>query len=118
MKFHVLFPIRAMISWRTKQPTMVIEPRYTVSPAEGASDFLPMAATCLENALQTALNQAQIDGKVFSPQNWLKTNASVQAETLVAGTVAGMLPSFPNGPAILGKIKAPPGAFSTRLSAE
>lgn len=72
----------------------------------------------LENALQTALNQSQVSGKVFSPQNWLKTNASVQAETLVAGTVAGMLPSFPNGAAILDKIKAPLSAFSARWVAE
>jgi hypothetical protein len=42
----------------------------------------------------------------------------VQAETLVADTVAGMLPSFPNGPAILEKIKAPLSAFSARWSAE
>jgi hypothetical protein len=96
VKFHVLFSISALISSANKQPTTIIEPRYTLPAAESASDFLPMAATCLENALQTALNQAQVSGKVFSPQNWLKTNASVQAETLVAGTVAGMLPNFPN----------------------
>mgnify|MGYP001577568294 FL=1 len=118
VKFHVLFSISALISSANKQPMTVIEPRYTLSAAEGASDFLPMAATCLENALQTALNQAQISGKVFSPQNWLKTNASVQAETLVAGAVAGMLPSFPNGPAILDKIKVPLSAFSARWVAE
>ena len=46
------------------------------------------------------------------------TNASVQAETLVSGTVAGMLPSFPNGPAILTRIKAPQSAFSARWAAE
>jgi AIPR protein len=118
VKFHVLFSISALISSANKQPTMVIEPLHTLTAAASASDFLPMAATCLENALQTALNQAQVSGKVFSPQNWLKTNASVQAETLVAGTVAGMLPSFPNGPAILNKIKAPLSAFSARWSAE
>ena len=38
---------------------------------------------------------------MFSPQNWLKNNASVQGETLVAGTIAGMLPGFPNGKALL-----------------
>jgi len=118
VKFHVLFSISALISSANKQPTAVIEPRYTLPAAESASDFLPMAATCLENALQMALNQAQVSGKVFSPQNWLKTNASVQAETLVAGTVAGMLPNFPNGSAILDKIKAPLSAFSARWVAE
>jgi hypothetical protein len=118
VKFHVLFSISTLISSANKQPTMVIEPLYTMAAAETASEFLPMAATCVENALQMALNQAQVGGKVFSPQNWLKSNASVQAETLVAGTVAGMLPSFPNGPGLLEKIKAPLSAFAARWSAE
>ena len=66
----------------------------------------------------SALNQAQIGGKVFSPQNWLKTNASVQGEMLVAGTVAGMLPGFPNGKALLDLLRAPAGAMAPRWSAE
>ena len=37
---------------------------------------------------------------------------------LFLGTVAGMLPSFPNGPTILAMIKAPLSAFSARWSAE
>lgn len=118
VKFHVLFSISALISTANRQPTMVIEPRYTLPAAESALQFLPMAANCVEQALQTALNQAQVSGKVFSPQNWLKSNASVQAEMLVAGTIAGMLPNFPNGPVLLEKIKAPLDAFSPRWSAE
>jgi len=118
VKFHVLFSISALISTANRQPTMVIEPHYTLPAAQSASEFLPMAANCVEQALQTALNQAQAGGKVFSPQNWLKSNASVQAETLVAGTIAGMLPNFPNGPALLDKMRAPLDAFSARWSAE
>ena len=57
-------------------------------------------------------------GKVFSPQSWLKTNASVQGETLVAGTVAGMLPGFPNGKMLLELMQAPAAVFNPRWSAE
>jgi len=57
-------------------------------------------------------------GKVFSPQNWLKANTSVQGENLVAGTIAGMLSGFPNGKAMLELLKAPPQAFGARWSAE
>jgi hypothetical protein len=65
-----------------------------------------------------ALNQAQIGGKVFSPQNWLKNNASVQGETLVAGTIAGMLPGFPNGKALLDLMRVPAGDLANRWAAE
>ena len=47
----------------------------TLKAAQQAGDVLPLAATCLENAMQAALNNAQVSGKVFSPQNWLKTVA-------------------------------------------
>lgn len=87
---------------------MVVEPHCTMRAALNPGDILPLAANCIENALQSALNQAQVSGKVLSPQNWLKSTASVQGETLVAGTIAGMLPSFPNGKALLELIKASP----------
>ncbi len=95
VKFHMLFSISSIISAINKKPTQVIEPSATLKAACSSGDILPLAANCLENALQNALNQAQMSGKVFSPQNWLKTNASVQGETLVAGTVAGNAAGIP-----------------------
>jgi len=97
---------------------LVADPSATIKASENPGDVLPLAANCLENALQNALNQAQISGKVFSPQNWLKSNASVQGETLVAGTVAGMLPGFPNGKALLELLRVPASAMSSRWSAD
>jgi hypothetical protein len=118
VKFHLLFSVSSIIAAANKQPTQVVEPSATLKAAQSSGDILPLAANCLENALQNALNQAQISGKVFSPQNWLKTNASVQGETLVAGTVAGMLPGFPNGKALLDLVRVPATALSSRWSAE
>jgi len=97
---------------------MVPEPSATMRAADNPSKILPLAANCLENALNSALNQAQISGRVFSPQNWLKTNASVQGEMLVAGTVAGMLAGFPNGAALLELLRVPESAMHSRWSAE
>jgi hypothetical protein len=118
VKFHLLFSVSSIIAAVNKQPAHIVEPSATIRAAETPGDILPLAANCLENALQNALNQAQISGKVFSPQNWLKTNASVQGETLVAGTVAGMLPSFPNGKALLELLRVPASAMSNRWSAD
>jgi hypothetical protein len=64
------------------------------------------------------LQQAQLNNKVFSPQNWLKTVSAVQGETLVAGTIAGMLNSFPNGKALLDAMTVPAPSFAPRWSAE
>jgi len=118
VKFHLLFSVSSIIAAINKQPTMVAEPLATLKAAQHPESILPLAATCLENALQSARNQAEISGRVFSPQNWLKTNASVQGEMLVAGTVAGMLPGFPNGTALLELLSVPASAMSSRWSAE
>lgn len=118
VKYHLLFAVSAILASTNKQPTLVVEPSFTLKAAQNPTDVLPLAATCIENALQSALNQAQVSGKVFSPQNWLKSTASVQGETLVAGTIAGMLPGFPNGKALLELMNAPLSAFSARWSAE
>jgi len=118
VKFHVLFAVSSIIAAVNKQPTLVVEPSASMRAASSPGDILPLAANCLENALQNALNQARVSGKVFSPQNWLKSNASVQGEMLVAGTVAGMLPGFPNGPSLLELLRVPANSFSDRWSAE
>lgn len=118
VKFHILFSVSALIAAVNRQPTLVVEPSATSRALNQAGDILPLAANCVENALQAALNQAQMAGKVFSPQNWLKSYSSVQGETLVAGTVAGMLSGFPNGKALLDLLTVPATFLSTRWSAE
>jgi hypothetical protein len=94
VKYHLMFAVSAIIAQANKQPTLVVEPVATLKAAEHPNEILPLAATCLENALQSALQQAQINNKVFSPQNWLKSVSAVQGQMLVAGTLAGMLSSL------------------------
>lgn len=119
MKFHLLFSISALYANVNKQPQMVVEPRFTVKAAtESSAQILPLAANCLETAFQNGLNQAQVSGKVFAPQNWLKSNASVQGQQLVSGTIAGMLPSLPIGKALLQVLSVPAQGFSSRWSAD
>ncbi len=118
VKYHILFAVSSLIAAINKQPQSVVAPASTTKALEQASDILSMAATCVENAMQNALIQTQTAGKVFSPQNWLKSNSSWQGETLVSGTQAGMLSGFPTGPGLIERMKAPPTAFSPRWSAE
>lgn len=62
-----------------------------------ASEILPLAVNCLNKALESAVAEAQMADRVFSPQNWAKSRTSIQGETLVASTVIGMLPSIGGG---------------------
>jgi hypothetical protein len=118
VKYHLLFSVSAIIECVNKQTQAVIEPHYTMKASERASEILPLAANCLENALQNAINTAQMNNKIFSPQNWLKSIQSVQGQMLVAGTVAGMLPGMPNTATVLESMKAPLDAFHPRWSTD
>ena len=118
VRYHVLFAVSSLIAAVNKQPQAVVAPSATTKALENTSEILSLAATCVENAMQNALIQAQTSGKVFSPQNWLKSNASWQGEMLVAGTQAGMLAGFPTGPALVERMKAPAACFSARWTAE
>ncbi len=118
VKYHILFSISALISQINSQPQNVAEPRLTLKAAQDSAEILPLAATCLDNALNSALTNAQASGKVFSPQNWLKRIESVQNELLVAGTLAGILGSIPSGPALRELVRVPVGGFLPRWSAE
>jgi|SRR5579862_5580902 len=118
VKYHLLFAISAIIASVNKNPASVVVPAATLKAAQQPGEVLPLAATCLENAMQAALNNAQVSGRVFSPQNWLKSLASVQGEQLVAGTIAGMLPSFPNGKALEELLRVPANALAARWTAD
>ena len=117
-KYHVLFAVSSLISAVNRQPQAVVAPSATTKALETAGDILSMAATCVENAMQNALMVAQTAGKVFSPQNWLKSGSSWQGETLAAGMQAGMLSRFQTGPDLIERMKAPSNAFEKRWSAE
>ncbi len=118
VKFHLLFSISALYANVNRQPTMVVSPSHTLKAAHAPAEILPLAATCLQNAFQSAYNDAVVSGKVFSPQNWQKSGASVTGQQLVAGTVTSMLPSLPNSSALLQSLSAPADVFAPRWSAE
>lgn len=118
VKYHLLFAISALISHINGQPQSVVEPSFTLKAVQRSGEILPLAATCLDNALNSALTNAQAAGKVFSPQNWLKRLDSVQGEVLVASTLAGIIGAMPNGPALRELLRVPSTAFQGRWSAE
>ncbi|MEI8204108.1 MAG: hypothetical protein WCH34_13895, partial [Bacteroidota bacterium] len=83
-------------------------------------EILPFAATCLNQALKSANQQAQLSEKIFSPQNWLKKNDSWMAQSLVASTMVGMMEGMSSigGKNIKEILKLSPDQFELRWKAE
>jgi hypothetical protein len=118
VRFHLLYAVSSLIAHASGQGDKVPYPSATLQMAQQyANDILPLAANCLNKALENAITDAQFAGRVFSPQNWAKSRGSVQGETLVASTIAGMLAGI-GGQAMVEKLKIPADRFGLRWSAE
>ncbi len=118
VRFHLLYAISTLIAHASGQGDKVPYPSATLDRVQQAAEaVLPLAVNCLNQALNQAIIDAQSVGKVFSPQNWFKSLASVHAETLVASTIIGMLPGLGAQPTV-DRLKLPAQHFGLRWSAE
>jgi len=121
VRFHILFSISSIIAYANNQGDKVPFPSATLDIVEKhGKEILPFAATCLNQALKSANQQAQLSGKIFSPQNWLKKNDSVMAQSLVASTMVGMMEGMSSigGKNIKEILKLSPDQFELRWKAE
>lgn len=121
VRFHILYSISSLIAYANNQGDKVPFPSATLDIVEKhGNEILPFASTCLNQALRSANQQSQLSGKIFSPQNWLKKNDSVLAESLVASTMVGMMEGMSSigGKNIKEILRVSPDQFELRWKAE
>jgi len=117
-RFQLLYAVSTLIAHASGQGDKVPHPSATMAVAQNhANDILTFAANCLNEAMKNAQMQHQMSNKVFSPQNWCKSVASVQGATLAASTIVGMLPGL-GAQGVLDKLKVPAPHFGLRWAAE
>jgi len=121
VKYHLLYSISALIAYASGQGDKVPFPSATLDIAlKYGKEVLPFAVNCLNQALKSANQQAQTEGKIFSPHNWLKKNDSVNSQSLVASTIV----EFMGGMSALGGkdikelLKVDPDKFELRWKAD
>lgn len=92
VKYHLLYSISSLIAYANGQGDKVPFPSATLEIVTNhGKEIIPFAVNCLNQALKSANQQAQAGGKIFSPQNWLKNNDSVNSQSLVASTMVGFM---------------------------
>lgn len=120
-RFHILYSISSLIAYANNQGDKVPFPSATLKIVEqSGKEILPFASTCLNQALKSANQQAQIAEKIFSPQNWLKKNDSVNSEALVASTMVDMMEGMSSigGKNIKELLNVSPDQFELRWKAD
>jgi AIPR protein len=119
-RFHMLFVVSQLFAYASNQSDKVPLPAATIPALTHAGMILSQAKQCINQALQQAITQSVAMGKVFSPQNWLKSKSAVNDEQLVAGTIVNVLKAISSpelGP-VISSLTVPADKFSFRWQAE
>jgi hypothetical protein len=119
-RFHMLFVVSQLVAHASNQSDKVPLPAATIDALKYAGMVLAQAKQCLNQALQQAITQSNAAGKVFSPQNWLKSKSAVNDEQLVAGTIVSVLKGMatPELTPFITSLTIPADKFSFRWSAD
>jgi len=78
--YHQLYAISMFFAIANNFPDRVPSPKTTYQKAINGNivgKIVKMAASCLNSALESAANEPQPQNRVFSPQNWIKSKASL-----------------------------------------
>jgi hypothetical protein len=119
-RFHMLFVASQLVAHASNQSDKVPLPATTMSALKYSGMILAQAKGCLNQAFLQAYNQSVAAGKVFSPQNWLKSKTAVNDEQLVAGTILNVLKGIntPEFAPVIASLTVPADKFYFRWSAE
>ena len=119
-RFHMMFIVSQLVAHASNQSDKVPLPAATMGALKYSGMILAQAKQCLNTSLLQAVAQSTMAGKVFSPQNWLKSRGAVSDEQLVAGTIVNVLKSVNTAEfaSVIASLTVPPEKFSFRWSAE
>ena len=120
-KFHLLFAIQACFCVASTQADKVPAPSATVkvlNDPETVDSIITMAANCYNSALDAAIDDYQNKGRVFSPQNWLKTKDSILKVQAAVKMYLGMMVKAPGGADLKKSLVVPAEKFTLRWSAD
>lgn len=122
---HHLYTISVFFCEVNKKPESVPNPAiaYELLKKNDLLDtIVDMAGLCFNMAFETASSEAVESGKIFSPQNWIKANASLKNIRSAVKNHMGALKFAPGGKEIIDKIhkglKMNPTDFESRWTAD
>lgn len=105
--FHQLYAISVIFCEINKMNDSVPNPAVTLRKMEssGLLDVvIDTAGSCLNMALETASSEAVDSGKIFVPQNWIKSKTSLKDLRMAIKQYLASLKMMPGGKQVLGQL--------------
>ena len=119
--YHVLYAISQFFSIPSNQSDRVPHPGVTYQQAikkNIVEQIVKMAASCVNVAIETAANEQTSSGKIFSPQNWIKTKTCLSGIKTAVTTQLMMVHTFPGGKELKECLIVPKEVFEYRWEAD
>jgi RNA polymerase-interacting CarD/CdnL/TRCF family regulator len=104
---HHLYTISIFFCEVNKMPESVPNPAKALEKlkeSELLDDVVDMAGRCLNAAFETASAETSENGKIFSPQNWIKAKGSLKDIRLAVKNILGSWQFLPGGKETMEKI--------------
>ena len=119
--YHQLYAISRFFAIANNFSDRVPSPKSTyqrVDEKKIKNQIVQMAASCLNSALDSAVNEPQPQNRVFSPQNWIKSKASLSKIDTTIRAYLDVLPSIGNNINFKDSLKLDQQEFEYRWAAD
>jgi len=119
--YHVLYAVSQFFAIASNYPDRVPSPKVTyeqASKTNNVEQIVSFAASCLNVAIEEAAREQSSTGKIFSPQNWVKTKSCLSKINTAVRTQIQMLPNFPGGKELRNSLVLPNDVFEYRWEAD
>lgn len=94
--YHFLFAI-SMVFAKLNNSTLIPSPSECMEVAEKSgltSQIVGMVANCINQAYQSGQADAEMNGRTFIPQNWIKNKACISAIQMSVGNIINFMPTM------------------------
>jgi len=119
--YHQLYAISQFFAIASNHSDRVPSPSVALKQAKKQNivgQLVPMAASCLNVAIEEAASELSTSNKIFSPQNWVKTKSCLSKIKTSVRTQIQMLPRFPGGEELRKSLIIPDDFFEYRWEAD
>lgn len=119
--YHVLYAVSQFFAIASNYPDRVPSPKVAyewASKTNNVEQIVRSAASCLNVAIEEAATEQSSTGKIFSPQNWVKTKSCLSKINTAVRTQIQMLPRFPGGKELRDSLVLPNNVFEYRWEAD
>ena len=116
-KAHLLYAVQLFFAAASKQIDRVPAPSATTNfPNPNA--LIDVCASCYNSALEAGMSEYAEKGKIFSPQNWLKSKDSLFKLKASVQMYMNFIPTMPDGGKLRQALELPADKFSARWAAD